>query len=108
VAVRRLSALVQLIHLFTNPLVLILLVAGAISAVLGQRTDSLIIVTIVLLGIVINFWQTHRSEQAAEALRSSVAPTATVGARRAVAGNSCENRRSRRSDSTLGRRSGAG
>src|SRR5262245_21706889 len=78
VSVRRVSALVQLVHLFANPLVVILLVASAISASLGQRTDALIIITIVLLGIVINFWQTHRSQQAAERLRASVAPTATV------------------------------
>jgi Mg2+-importing ATPase len=78
VSVRRLSALVQLVHLFANPLVIILLVAGAISASLGQRTDALIIITIVLLGIAINFWQTYRSQQAADGLRASVAPTATL------------------------------
>jgi Mg2+-importing ATPase len=77
-AVRRLSALLQLVHLFANPLVIILLVAGAISAALGQRTDAFIIITIVLLGITINFWQTYRSERAADRLRASVAPTATV------------------------------
>ena len=39
--VRRLSAVVQLLHLFANPLVIILLVASAISASLGQRVDAL-------------------------------------------------------------------
>jgi Mg2+-importing ATPase len=78
VSIRRLSALVQLAHLFANPLVIILLVASAISALLGQRTDALLIITIVLLGIVINFWQTYRSQQAADRLRASVVPTATV------------------------------
>jgi Mg2+-importing ATPase len=78
VSVRRLSAIVELFHLFANPLVVILLVASAISASLGQRTDALIIITIVLLGIAINFWQTYRSQQAAGRLRASVAPTATV------------------------------
>jgi len=78
VSVRRLSAIVQLIHLFANPLVVILLVASAISASLGQRTDAVIIITIVLLGNAINFWQTYRSQQAVDRLRASVAPTATV------------------------------
>jgi len=55
VSVRRFSALVELVHLFANPLVIILLVASVISASLGQRTDALIIFTIVLLGIAINF-----------------------------------------------------
>ena len=76
--VRRLSAAVQLLHLFANPLVVILLVASAIAASLGQQVDALIIVTMVGLGVAINFWQSYRSQQAAERLRSSVIPTATV------------------------------
>jgi P-type Mg2+ transporter len=75
---RRLSALFQLLRLFANPLVIILFVASAISAVLGQAADASIIVTMVLLGVAINFWQGYRSQQAAEALRSMVTPTATV------------------------------
>jgi P-type Mg2+ transporter len=78
VTVRRLSALVQLLHLFANPLVLILLLASAISAALHQRADAAIIVSIVLLGIAIDFGQTYRSTRAADRLRASVAPTATV------------------------------
>jgi Mg2+-importing ATPase len=45
---------------------------------LGQPVDALIIVTMVVLGVSINFWQSYRSQQAAERLRSSVNPTATV------------------------------
>src|SRR6266436_5825405 len=76
--VRRLSAVVQLFHLFANPLVVILLVASAIAGTLGQHVDALIIVTMVVLGVAINFWQSYRSQRAAERLRSSVIPTATV------------------------------
>jgi hypothetical protein len=76
--VRRLSAVVQLFRLFANPLVVILLVASVIAGSLGQQVDALIIVTMVVLGISINFWQSYRSQQAAERLRSSVVPTATV------------------------------
>jgi Mg2+-importing ATPase len=75
---RRFSALGQVAHLFSNPLVVILLVASAISASLGQHVDASIIVTIVVLSVAINFWQSYRSEQAAEALRASVTPTATA------------------------------
>src|SRR5581483_5018213 len=78
VPVRRLSALVQLLRLFANPLVIILLVASAIAGSLGQRVDALIIVTMVVLGVSINFWQSYRSQQAADRLRASVTPTATV------------------------------
>ena len=78
VPVRRLPAVVQLFQLFANPLVIILLVASAIAGALGQRVDALIIVTMVILGVAINFWQSYRSEQAAQRLRASVRPTATV------------------------------
>src|SRR5690348_62948 len=78
VHVRRFSAVHQLFKLFATPLVLILLVAALLSAVLGQRADAGIIVTIVVLGVGLNFWQTFRSNRAAEALNASVMPTATV------------------------------
>ena len=52
--------------------------ASAIAASLGQQVDALIIVTMVVLGVSINFWQSYRSQQAAERLRSSVIPNATV------------------------------
>lgn len=78
VRVHRLSALRQLVRLFATPLVAILLAAAIVSAALGQHTDAGIIVTIVLLGVVLNFWQTFRSQRAAERLKASVMPTATV------------------------------
>jgi len=78
VHVRRFSALRQLVRLFASPLVLILLVAALMSSLLGQQADAGIIVTIVVLGVGLNFWQTFRSNQAAEALNASVMPTATV------------------------------
>jgi Mg2+-importing ATPase len=78
VHVHRFSALRQLLHLFASPLVLILLVAALLSSLLGQRADAGIIVTIVMLGVGLNFWQTFRSNRAAEALNASVMPTATV------------------------------
>jgi P-type Mg2+ transporter len=78
VRVRRLSAVHQLARLFATPLVAILLVAAILSATLGQRADAGIIVTIVVLGVGLNFWQTFRSGLAAQRLKASVMPTATV------------------------------
>src|SRR5947209_2054463 len=75
---QRLSAIAAFGRLFANPLVIILLVASVISASLGQRVDASIIVTIILMSVSINFWQSFRSQQAAERLRASVTPAATV------------------------------
>jgi Mg2+-importing ATPase len=57
VPVRRPSGVVQLSRLFANPLVIILLVASVIAGSLGQHVDALVIVTMVVLGVSINFWQ---------------------------------------------------
>lgn len=75
---RQRSLLVQFLNLFTNPLVLILLVSAVLSASLGQHADATIILTVVLVGLLINFVQTYRSGQAIARLRDRVAPTATV------------------------------
>ena len=78
VTVKRGSAARQIVGLLGNPLVLILLVASAIAASIGQHADAEIITTIVVLNVSITFWQSQRSQQAADRLRRSVAPTATV------------------------------
>jgi Mg2+-importing ATPase len=75
---KRFSGVVQFLQLFANPLVIILLAAGAISGFLGQPIDALIIIAIVLLSVSINFSQSYRSQMAADRLRASVAPTATA------------------------------
>lgn len=75
---RRRSFLTELLLLFVNPLVIILLVAAAVSGFIGQILDAGIIAGMVLIGIGINFFQTYRSKIAIENLRARVAPTATV------------------------------
>jgi P-type Mg2+ transporter len=76
--VRRRSALLQFLLLFTSPLVIILLIAAVVAAFLGEALDAGIIIAIVLVGNAINFAQTYRSQVAVERLRARVAPTATV------------------------------
>jgi Mg2+-importing ATPase len=68
----------DLLLLFLNPLIIILLIAGIVSAFLGELISAGIIVAMVLLGVAINFVQTYRSQRAVEQLRKHVMPTATV------------------------------
>jgi P-type Mg2+ transporter len=70
--------LFQFLRFCTNPLVLILLIASATSAFLGQPVDAIIIAAMVVLSVVLNFIQAYRSERAVQGLRDQVAPTATV------------------------------
>jgi P-type Mg2+ transporter len=68
----------ELLVLFLNPLVVILVVASLASLILGDATDATIILVLVLLGVSINFIQTYRSQSAIKRLRENVTPTATV------------------------------
>ena len=77
-AVQHMAGIVQFLRLFLNPLIAILLLASAVAAFLGDLINAGIIVVMVLLGILLNFVQTYRSQRAAERLRAEVAPTATV------------------------------
>jgi len=63
---------------FKNVLVIILLVATAISGFLGHGIEAVAITVIVLLAVVLGFVQEFRAERALEALRQMAAPLATV------------------------------
>jgi P-type Mg2+ transporter len=67
-----------IILLLANPLVLILLIAAAVSAFLGEVVSAAIIVGIVIVGGAVNFFQSFRSQRALDRLRRGVASTATV------------------------------
>ena len=67
-----------MLELFVNPLVIILIIAALASGFLGDVVDACVIMTIVLLGVAINFIQTYRSQQAIERLRDQATPTATA------------------------------
>jgi Mg2+-importing ATPase len=72
------SHVVELLLQFANPLVVILLLASIVSAFVGELVNAAIIIAIVSLSVAINFVQTFRSQKAADRLRATVAPTATV------------------------------
>jgi Ca2+-transporting ATPase len=59
-------------------MVLILLAATGISAALGEWTDAITIVVIVLLNAILGFVQEYRTEKTLESLRNMTAPTAKV------------------------------
>jgi len=75
---RRGALVFELLHLFLNPLVIILLVASVISAFLGQKIEAEIIFVIVVFSVTIDFVQTYRSQRAIQKLQEHVSLTATV------------------------------
>jgi P-type Mg2+ transporter len=75
---KRQSALMRLLVNFKNPLVILLLVLGFVSFLTGDLRAMLVIFTMVLLGVVLRFFQELRADNAAERLKAMVSTTATV------------------------------
>ena len=63
---RRRSPVLELLRLFLNPLVMILLIAAVASGFLGEKVDAGIIFAIVLMSVYVDFTQTYRSQKAIE------------------------------------------
>lgn len=68
----------RLIAQFKDFLVLILIAASAVSAFVGEVTDSLVIVTIVILNAALGVFQESKAEKALEALQKMAAPNSKV------------------------------
>lgn len=77
-APRRWAPLLQYLARFGNPLIIILLVASAVSALMSDMVNFLIISAMVLLSVTLDFIQEYRASAAADRLRRSVSVRATV------------------------------
>ena len=72
------SLLGQLVRQFTDPLTAILVVAVAVSALVGELLDAVAITLILLVNGLLGFVQEWRSSQAIDALQAMLAPRAHV------------------------------
>jgi len=74
----RFAPLIGFLRFFANPLVLILLVASAISIALGDPVGGSIIIAIVLLSVIVNFYVEFQARHAVADIARQVARTAAV------------------------------
>jgi P-type Mg2+ transporter len=63
---------------FKSPLTIILMVAALISGIVGQPENTIIIFFIVVVSVILDFFQEYRAEKAAEELRKRVSNTAAT------------------------------
>ncbi len=72
------SVFKRLILNISNPLVILLVVLGLVSYLTGDLRAMIVILVMVILGIVLRFFQEMRADNAAEKLKAMVSNTATV------------------------------
>ena len=75
---KRRSPLLRLWDNVRNPLVILLTALGVLSFLTGDLRATIVIFVMVLLGIVLRFFQEMRADNAAEKLKAMVSTTATV------------------------------
>ena len=72
------SAPLEFLSHFRSPLTIILIIAAIVSGFLGDPLDAIIILSIVLVSVSLDFTQEYRAGRAADALRRRVATMATT------------------------------
>jgi Mg2+-importing ATPase len=75
---KRPSTVIQFLAHFKNPLVIILLIAAAISVFVGEITSAAIIIFIILASVCLDFYQEYRAGNAVELLKQKITTTSTV------------------------------
>ncbi len=75
---QRLSPVALLLNQFKDFMVLVLLAATLVSGLLGEYTDAIAIIAIVLLNAILGFIQEFRAEKSLTALKELSAPMARV------------------------------
>ena len=75
---KRTSPLMRLWDNIRNPLVILLIALGVLSYLTGDLRATIVIFVMVVLGVVLRFFQEMRADNAAEKLKAMVNTTATV------------------------------
>ena len=72
------SPVLLFLEQFNNPIIIILIVAGILTAVIADAADSIVIFVCVVVNTVIGFYQETKAEAALNALKELTSPSARV------------------------------
>lgn len=77
-ALKKPSFLMVFYHQFASPLIIILIIASAFSFLIGEYTDALFIIAIVILNSLIGGWQEYEAEKNASSLQKMLKTSVIV------------------------------
>jgi Mg2+-importing ATPase len=70
--------IIQFLNYFRNPLIIILIVAALISGLTGELRGMAIILSMIFLSVILNFYQEHKSSKAVEKISRRLAIRAEI------------------------------
>ncbi len=76
--IRKRPAIIRFLEHFKNLLIIILLIAAAISVFVGEFTNATIIFIIVIVSVTLDFFQEYKAENAADLLKQKLISKAAV------------------------------
>jgi len=77
-AVKKISPIILFLGYFKNPLIIILIVAALLSGLTGELRSMAIILSMIFLSIILNFYQEHKSDKAAAKIARRIAIRAKI------------------------------
>jgi Mg2+-importing ATPase len=75
---KKINTLIKFLRYFKDPLILILIAASLVSGLTGQIRSMAIILTMIFLSVLLNFYQEHKSSKAAEKIAKRLAIKARI------------------------------
>lgn len=78
VSKKKVNPVIKFLKYFSNPLIIILLSAVIICVFVGEIKNAIIIFSMAILSIVLDFYQEHKSSLAVEKIASRLALTSKV------------------------------